>query len=79
MKLCVRWLSCLPACRGGEPPYGPDEPPRSANAPTSETEPSIRSLLGVAYRTADAASVVVDAVETAAMDPKLAHLDDLMK
>jgi prevent-host-death family protein len=31
------------------------------------------------YRTADAASVVVNAVERAEMDPELAHLDALMK
>ena len=31
------------------------------------------------YCTADAASVVVDAVERTEMDPELAHLDGLMK
>jgi prevent-host-death family protein len=31
------------------------------------------------YRTEDAASVVVDAVRRADMDPELAHPDDLMK
>jgi prevent-host-death family protein len=31
------------------------------------------------YRTEDAASVVVDAVRRAEMDPELAHLDGLMK
>ena len=31
------------------------------------------------YRTQDAASIVVEAVERAEMDPELAHLDELMK
>lgn len=31
------------------------------------------------YRTGDAASIVVEAVERAEMDPELAHLDELMK
>jgi prevent-host-death family protein len=31
------------------------------------------------YRTEDAASIVVEAVERAEMDPELAHLDELMK
>jgi prevent-host-death family protein len=31
------------------------------------------------HRTADAASVVIDAVRRAEMDPDQAHLDDLMK
>ena len=31
------------------------------------------------HRTADAASVVIDAVRRAEMDPDHAHLDDLMK
>lgn len=31
------------------------------------------------YRTENAASIVVEAVERAEMDPELAHLDELMK
>jgi prevent-host-death family protein len=31
------------------------------------------------YRTEDTASIVVEAVERAEMDPELAHLDELMK
>jgi prevent-host-death family protein len=31
------------------------------------------------YRTEDAASIVIEAVRRAEMDPELAHLDELMK
>jgi hypothetical protein len=42
-------MARLLACREGEPQHESDVP-RSAGAPTCETEQPIRSLLGVALR-----------------------------
>ncbi|PRD40513.1 type II toxin-antitoxin system prevent-host-death family antitoxin [Phyllobacterium phragmitis] len=39
----------------------------------------LRAAAQRAHRTADAADVVIDAVERAEMEPEHAHLDDLLK